>query len=197
MNHRLYRPPRISWAPPCLKHPRPRWLISWPPPRVSQFSTTAYITTTPAPPNNYETLKLPPNCTHADLKKQFYILSKETHPDLNPGDPKASERFTQVSESYSVLADPEKRKRYDRDILRYKQSHSRRVSTRTAIRRPRPRIKLRPICVLVEEGQLTPVPQQASTAPFMVRRMPTFRTSSIRPVRSGRKHMKIRGGLDV
>jgi curved DNA-binding protein CbpA len=57
--------------------------------------------------------------------RQFYSLSRTTHPDMNPQDPKASERFAQISESYSVLADPEKRKRYDRDHFRAQQaSHS-------------------------------------------------------------------------
>src|SRR5205814_9861550 len=48
----------------------------------------------------------------------------------NPHDPNASERFAQVSESYSVLADPEKRKRWDRDHFRTQQAS--RSATRAA-----------------------------------------------------------------
>jgi curved DNA-binding protein CbpA len=70
-------------------------------------------------------LKLPMHATKADLKRQFYILSKETHPDVNRQDPQAADRFAQISESYSVLADPEKRKRYDRDVMRAQQQHER------------------------------------------------------------------------
>ena len=43
---------------------------------------------------------------------------------MNPNDPKASDRFSQISESYSVLADPEKRRRYDRDYFRAQQTTS-------------------------------------------------------------------------
>ncbi|KAJ9646118.1 hypothetical protein H2204_000780 [Knufia peltigerae] len=68
------------------------------------------------PPNHYAILRIPPDATPSDLKKQFYVLSKETHPDRNRQDPKAAERFAQISESYSVLANPEKRRRYDRDV---------------------------------------------------------------------------------
>ncbi|KAK4944257.1 hypothetical protein LTR10_016370 [Elasticomyces elasticus] len=69
-------------------------------------------------PNHYDVLHIKQTATAAELKKQFYVLSKETHPDRNRNDPKASERFAQISESYSVLANPEKRKRYDRDVMR-------------------------------------------------------------------------------
>jgi DnaJ-class molecular chaperone len=68
--------------------------------------------------NHYQVLGVPPDCTKAELKKHFYTLSKESHPDLNPHDSKASQRFSQISESYSVLSDPEKRRRYDRDHMR-------------------------------------------------------------------------------
>ena len=78
-----------------------------------------------APLNHYEVLKLPMQATHADLKRQFYILSKETHPDVNRNDPKAADRFAQISESYAVLANPEKRKVYDRDVMRAQQQHDR------------------------------------------------------------------------
>lgn len=68
--------------------------------------------------NHYQVLGVPPDCTKAELKKHFYTLSKESHPDLNPNDSKASDRFSQISESYSVLSDPEKRRIYDRDHMR-------------------------------------------------------------------------------
>ncbi|MDI1487251.1 MAG: hypothetical protein OHK93_006520 [Ramalina farinacea] len=49
---------------------------------------------------------------------QFYSLSKTHHPDHNPNDPQASERFVKISEAYATLGNSEKRLHYDRDILR-------------------------------------------------------------------------------
>lgn len=49
--------------------------------------------------------------------RQFYRLSKSNHPDLHPNDPSKSKRFVAISEAYSVLGSPEKRKTYDRDFL--------------------------------------------------------------------------------
>lgn len=86
--------------------------------RGRHFSHTTKLLSHDDPQNHYEVLEISPNATHAELKKQFYVLSKETHPDVNPKDPNAGKRFAQISESYSVLADPEKRKRYDRDVMR-------------------------------------------------------------------------------
>ena len=50
--------------------------------------------------------------------RQFYSLSKRHHPDHNPNDPKAAERFMKVSEAYATLGSLQKRQRYDRDRLR-------------------------------------------------------------------------------
>lgn len=50
--------------------------------------------------------------------RQFYSLSKTHHPDHNPNDPQASERFVKISEAYAILGSPQKRERYDRDIHR-------------------------------------------------------------------------------
>ena len=79
------------------------------------FSTSTHRTDDTR--SHYDVLQLNPSCTQKELKRQFYALSKSTHPDLHPDDPNASNRFTQVSEAYSVLADPDKRSKYDRDEL--------------------------------------------------------------------------------
>ncbi|KAI0885726.1 DnaJ-domain-containing protein [Annulohypoxylon maeteangense] len=67
--------------------------------------------------NHYETLKLQPGATPAEIKKSFYSLSKTHHPDHNPSNPHASRRFMRISEAYSILSIPAKRATYDRDTL--------------------------------------------------------------------------------
>ncbi|KAK5127550.1 hypothetical protein LTR85_006890 [Meristemomyces frigidus] len=69
-------------------------------------------------PNHYATLDLQTNATPAEIKKQFYKLSKAHHPDLHPDDPNASQRFVQISEAHATLASPDKKTKYDRDFLR-------------------------------------------------------------------------------
>src|SRR3989304_1193650 len=49
-----------------------------------------------------------------DLKKAYRRLALRYHPDRNPGDKKAEEKFKEISEAYQVLSDPEKRAQYDR-----------------------------------------------------------------------------------
>ena len=49
-----------------------------------------------------------------DLKKAFRQLALQYHPDRNPGDRSAEDRFKEINEAYSVLSDPEKRQQYDR-----------------------------------------------------------------------------------
>lgn len=66
--------------------------------------------------NLYSVLGVTKNATEAEIKKAFRTLSKKYHPDMNPGDRKAEERFQKVSEAYSVLQDPRKRKEYDKKL---------------------------------------------------------------------------------
>lgn len=62
----------------------------------------------------YEVLGVGRDATAEDVKKAFRRLARETHPDANPGDPTAEERFREIAEAYEVLSDPVKRQRYDR-----------------------------------------------------------------------------------
>ena len=101
------------------------------------FHTSLFCTTSAwksEAPNLYKTLDLEPGASAKDIKKygapllsplniltinrQFYSLSKTHHPDHNPNDPQASERFVKISEAYAILGSAQKRERYDRDIQR-------------------------------------------------------------------------------
>jgi len=61
----------------------------------------------------YKVLGLPEDADAAAIKKAFRDLAKKHHPDANPGDKKAEERFKELSQAYEILSDPEKRRRYD------------------------------------------------------------------------------------
>lgn len=61
----------------------------------------------------YEVLGVPRNASQKDIKAAFRRLARQHHPDVNPDDPQATERFREISEAYEVLSDNEKRARYD------------------------------------------------------------------------------------
>lgn len=61
----------------------------------------------------YEVLGVDKNASSDDIKKAYRKLAIKYHPDRNPGDSKAEEKFKEAAEAYSVLNDPEKRKQYD------------------------------------------------------------------------------------
>ncbi|MCD8311694.1 MAG: molecular chaperone DnaJ [Firmicutes bacterium] len=61
----------------------------------------------------YEVLGVAKNATDNEIKKAYYTLAKKYHPDANPGDKAAEEKFKEVNEAYAVLSDSEKRSKYD------------------------------------------------------------------------------------
>lgn len=61
----------------------------------------------------YKTLGVKKDASAGDIKKAYRKLARDNHPDSNPGDKRAEERFKEVSEAYSVLSSAEKRKQYD------------------------------------------------------------------------------------
>jgi molecular chaperone DnaJ len=61
----------------------------------------------------YTVLGVPSSATQEEIKKQYRKLAAKHHPDKNQNDPKAAERFKEISEAYQVLGDADKRKQYD------------------------------------------------------------------------------------
>src|SRR5215207_5935583 len=62
----------------------------------------------------YKVLGCERNATEKELKTAYRKLAHQFHPDKNPGDKAAEDKFKEVSEAYGVLSDPDKRARYDR-----------------------------------------------------------------------------------
>ena len=62
----------------------------------------------------YEVLEVAKNAGEDDLKKAYRKLAMKYHPDRNPGDGEAEARFKEATEAFEILADPERRARYDR-----------------------------------------------------------------------------------
>ncbi len=62
----------------------------------------------------YETLGLSENANASEIKKAYRQKAKEYHPDTNPNNPEAEDKFKEINAAYEILSDPEKKSQYDR-----------------------------------------------------------------------------------
>ncbi|MBR1778334.1 MAG: DnaJ domain-containing protein [Alphaproteobacteria bacterium] len=63
--------------------------------------------------NPYTLLGVSKTASQEEIKQAYRKLARKMHPDLNPNDPKAEDRFKEISSAYDILSDPEKRRRFD------------------------------------------------------------------------------------
>ncbi len=69
----------------------------------------------------YQTLGVSKDAKPEEIKKAYRKLARQYHPDVNPDDPKAEEKFKEINEAYQVLSDDDKRKKYDQFGSQWKQ----------------------------------------------------------------------------
>ena len=69
----------------------------------------------------YEILGVPPDAEKKVIQQTFRKLARKVHPDVNPGNKEAEEKFKTINEAYQVLSDAEKRKKYDELRAQYQQ----------------------------------------------------------------------------
>ena len=66
--------------------------------------------------NYYQILNVRPTATEADIKRSYRVLAKRYHPDVNPGDSAAADKFADINEANAVLSDPKARAEYDQKL---------------------------------------------------------------------------------
>ena len=69
----------------------------------------------------YEILGVPPDADEKTIKQTYRKLARQYHPDVNPGNKEAEEKFKTINEAYQALSNPEQRKKYDELRAQYQQ----------------------------------------------------------------------------
>ena len=82
--------------------------------------------------NPYQLLGVSKNASQEEIKKAFRKLAIRFHPDKNPGDKKAEEKFKEIGEAYDILSDPQKRQKYDNPVFGQFEEHPWNRRARTA-----------------------------------------------------------------
>ncbi|NDF95517.1 MAG: J domain-containing protein, partial [Proteobacteria bacterium] len=72
----------------------------------------------------YKVLGVPRTASERDIKSAYRKLARQYHPDVNPGNAQAEERFKEIAEAHDVLSDPEKRKKYDQHGAQWEQAEA-------------------------------------------------------------------------
>lgn len=81
--------------------------------------------------NPYVTLGISQNASEQEIRKAFRALAKKYHPDMNPGNPKAEEKFREINEAYEILSDERKRSKLDQQLRGASETQSENVHTST------------------------------------------------------------------
>lgn len=81
--------------------------------------------------NPYVTLGVSKNANEQEIRKAFRALAKKYHPDMNPGNPEAEEKFREINEAYEILSDEKKRSRLDQELSGAAGQHSDNFHTHT------------------------------------------------------------------
>ncbi|XP_012936716.1 dnaJ homolog subfamily A member 3, mitochondrial [Aplysia californica] len=80
---------------------------------ISRFSASFHSSSNLNKKDYYDLLGVPRNADQSAIKKAYYKLAKQFHPDMNNKDPQAAKKFQEVSEAYEVLSDEGRRRDYD------------------------------------------------------------------------------------
>lgn len=87
--------------------------------------------------NPYEVLNVKPTASKDEIRKAYRTLARKYHPDANPNNKAAEEKFKQINDAYTILSDDVKKADYDRSARQEQQSQSTSQPKPTAKARPK------------------------------------------------------------